>query len=220
MSKKSIIIILLVLILLAVSGIWYVKQSKAAKIFAYQDVVYNCEETESAATETGTVIKITQDGGTPVIVHGGKEYKCKVSSDSDSAAPDIVLDKDADDVKLFISDNSGNDVEIKDGAVQIGADGNAIVVNEKGVSIKLGDGGIIEVGEDGEVNVNVNVPGAGSVNVKGGNVKASVPGVGSVKTEGGKMEINTPETGTIKVDEDGGVSIPGVIDIPSGDVEY
>lgn len=221
MSKKNIIIILLVLILLIVSGIWYVKQSKAAKTFAYQNVIYNCEETGGAAAETGTVIKIAQtDGGIPVIVHEGKEYKCKISSDSESAAPDVVLDKDTDNVKLFISDNSGNEVEIKDGAIQIGADGNAVVVNEKGVSVKLGDGGIIEVSEDGDANVNVNVPGAGSVNIKGGNVKASVPGVGNVKTEGGKMEINTPETGTIKVDEDGGVSIPGVIDIPGGDIEY
>lgn len=201
-NKKSIIyVILLVLILFVAGGIWYVKQSKAAKAFSYQDVVYDCEETGETTTETGTVIKIAQtNGGVPKIIHQGKEYECAIISDGDKT-PDVVLNKTTDDVKVFLSDDEGNNVEVKDGSVKVGADGNAVVVDEKGVSVKLGDGGIVEVSEKGDVNINL-------------------PGTGSVKTENGKIEINTPETGAIKVDDSGGVSIPGIIDIPSGDTEY
>ncbi|MEK7162718.1 MAG: hypothetical protein AAB696_00260 [Patescibacteria group bacterium] len=217
-NKKGIIyVILLVLILLVVSGIWYIKQSKAAKSFSYQDVIYNCEETGGTAVETGTIIKIAQiNGGVPVIVHEGKEYKCVIISDG-SKTPDVVLNKTADDVKVFLSDDKGNDVEVKDGLVKVGADGNAVVIDEKGVNVKLKDGGIIEVGEEG--NVNINIPGTGSVKIKGGNVETNVPGIGSVKTEGGKIEINTPETGAIKVNDSGEVSVPGV-NIPIENTGY
>ncbi len=213
-SKKWIIyVILLVLILLVVSGIWYVRQSKAAKAFSYQDVVYNCEETGGTAVEAGTIIRITQtSGGVPMIVHQGKEYKCVIVSDG-SKTPDVVLDKITDDVKIMLNDPAtGSDVEVKDGLVKVGADGNVVVVDEKGVSVKLADGGIIEVNEQGDVNVNI--PGTGSVKIKGEDVETNIPGTGSVKTTGGTTNINTPETGNIKVDDSGGVSVPGV-DIPS-----
>ncbi len=213
-SKKWIIyVILLVLILLVVSGIWYVRQSKAAKAFSYQDVVYNCEETGGTAVETGTIIRIAQtSGGVPMIVHQGKEYKCVIVSDG-SKTPDVVLDKTTDDVKIMLNDPAtGSDVEVKDGLVKVGADGNVVVVDEKGVSVKLADGGIIEVNEQGDVNVNI--PGTGSVKIKGEDVETNIPGTGSVKTTGGTTNINTPETGNIKVDDSGGVSVPGV-DIPS-----
>lgn len=216
-KKGMIYVILLVLILFVVSGIWYIKQSKAAKAFLYQDVIYNCEETGGTAVETGTIIKIAQtNGGVPVIIHQGKEYKCVIISDG-SKTPDVVLNKTADDVKIFLGDDKGNDVEVKDGSVKVGADGNAVVVDGKGVSVKLKDGGIIEIGEEG--NVNINIPGTGSVKIKGGNVETNVPGIGSVKTEDGKMEINTPETGTIKVNDNSGVSIPG-LDIPIENTGY
>jgi len=196
-NKKGVIyVVLLVLILLIVSGIWYVKQSKAAKAFSYQDVVYDCQETGGTAVETGTIIRMVQTAdGTPMIVHQGKEYKCAIVTDG-SKAPDVVLDKVTDEVKLVINDPAtGKDVEVKDGSVKVNAEGHAIIVDDKGVSVKLEDGGIIEVNEAGDVNVNV-------------------PGTGSVKTEGGTTNINTPETGDIKVDDSGKVSVPGV-DIPN-----
>lgn len=215
-NKKGIIyVVLLVLILLVVSGIWYVKQSKAAKAFLYQDIVYNCEETGGTAVETGTIIKIAQiSGGVPMIIHQGKEYKCAIITDG-SKAPDVVLDKTTDNVKLFLSNDKDNDVEVKDGTVKIGADGNMVVIDEKGVSVKLGDGGIIEVSEKGDVNINL--PGTGSVKTSGETMDIDIPGTGSVKTSGGTIKINTPETGTIQVDEEGGVSVPGldIIDVPS-----
>ena len=212
-NKKGIIyVVLLVLILLIVSGIWYVKQSKAAKAFSYQDVVYDCQETGGVAVEVGTVIRMVQTtDGTPIIVHQGKEYKCAIITDG-SKAPDVVLDKVTDDVKLFVSDESGNEVEVEDGSVKVDAEGNAVIVNEKGVRVELEDGGLIEVSEEGDVNVNL--PGTGSVKVKGEDVETNIPGTGSVKTEGGTTNINTPETGNIKVDEEGGVTVPGV-DIPN-----
>ena len=201
-NKKGIIyVVLLVLILLIVSGIWYVKQSKAAKAFSYQDVIYNCEETGGIAVETGTIIRMAQTAdGVPIIIHQGKEYKCAIITDG-SKAPDVVLDKVMDEVKLVISDPAtGADVEVKDGSVKVDAEGNAVIVNEKGVSVKLEDGGIIKVSEEGDVNINI-------------------PGTGSVKTQGGTTNINTPETGNIKVDDNGGVSVPGV-DIPDVNTDY
>lgn len=216
-NKKSIIVILLVLILLVVSGIWYVKQSKAAKAFSYQDVVYNCEETGGTAIETGTIIRIAQTaGGVPVIINQGKEYKCEIITDG-SKKPDIVLNKTTDNVKVFLSDDGGNNVEVKNGLIKVGTDGNAVVVDEKGVNVKLEGGGIVEVSKEG--NVNINIPGTGSVKVNGGNVETNISGTGSVKTEEGKIEISTPETGTIKVDDNGGVSVPGV-DIPIENTGY
>ena len=213
-SKKWVIyVILLVLILLVVSGIWYIKRARAEKAFSYQDVIYNCEETGDTAAEAGTVIRITQtNDGVPMIVHQGKKYKCAIVTDG-SKTPDVVLDKTANDVKIMLNDPAtGNDVEVKDGLIKVGADGNAVVIDEKGVSVKLVDGGIIEVNKQGDVNVNI--PGTGSVKVKGGDVETNIPGTGSVKTQGGTTEINTPETGNIKVDDNGGVTVPGV-DIPS-----
>ena len=215
-NKKGVIyVILLVLILLVVSGIWYVNQSRAEKAFAYQDIVYNCEETGGTTVETGTIIKIVQiSGGVPMIIHQGKEYKCAIVTDG-SKTPDVVLDKTTDNVKLFLSNDKNNDVEIKDGTVKIGADGNMVVINEKGVNVKLGDGGIVEVSEKGDVNINL--PGTGSIKTNGETMDINIPGTGSVKTSGGTIKIDTPETGTIKVDDNGGVSVPGVniIDIPS-----
>jgi hypothetical protein len=168
----------------------------------------------------GTVLKVTPGtNGTITLTHAGQEYKCTISS-NETKTPDVVLGASGEDVKIFLSDNLGNNVEVTDGRVGVGLDGNVVVVDQTGTSIKLEDGGLVEVSTDGDVNINL--PDEGSVKVNNGNVDVKTPD-GAVKVDGGKVnvstpnntvnvnegavQINTPETGDVKID-DSGVSIP------------
>lgn len=223
--KKSMYLILLVLILLVVSGIWYVKVSKAAKLFSYENIIYSCEEIQKAISQS-TVIKVIQGtNGIITLTHEGQEYKCKITTGGNKKA-DVVLGGNENNVKLVLSDKQGNDVEVRGGQVKIGTDGNAVVVNERGTNIQLKNGGIVEIGVNGDVNIDI--PGSGSVktgggrtqiktndadvDVGGGKVNIKTPKA-NVNTGNGSINVYTPETGNIKIDGNG-VSVPGV-NIPS-----
>lgn len=219
--KKSMYLILLVLILLIVSGIWYVKVSKAAKLFSYEDVIYSCDEIQKAISQSTVIKVIPGTDGTITLTHEGQEYKCKITADGSKKA-DVVLGGGGNSVKLVLSDRQGNDVEVKNGQVKVGADGNAVVVNERGTNIKLQNGGVVEIGTNGDVNIDI--PGAGSVktgggrtqiktndadvDIDGGKVNIKTPKA-SVNTGNGAINVNTPETGNIKIDSSG-ISVPGV----------
>lgn len=209
-------LVLFILLLLLVVGIWwYTKTARAEKLISYGDVFYSCEETQKNNTSS-TIIKVSN--GIVSIVYSGQEYKCKVLSERNLKA-DIVLEENGKDVKMFVSDGN-NEVEVKNGQVRINANGNAVMVNEKGTSIQLKDGYAVEVGSGG--NVDLKVQGVGSVKTNGGNMDIRTndadvnvnSGKVNVKTkdtsvdiDNGKVNINTPGTGNIKIDT-GNINIP------------
>lgn len=184
---------ILVVVLLIISGFLYVKQSQAAKSFSYQGVNYTCEETQAVADESPTVIKLVQQAdGTIMISNDGKEYKCTVKADASKPA-DIVLDNSGKEVKVILSDAQGKAVEVKDAQTKIGADGNLVVFNAQGMSIKMEDGGLVEVDDDGSMNINTP---AGSVQT----------GALNESTGSRNMKIQT-QNGSVQTNEDGSMNI-------------
>ena len=210
MGKKAIYIGILVVILLIVSGTWYVKQTQAAKSFSYQGVNYNCEETQAVADESPTVIKLVQQAdGTIMISSDGKEYKCTVKADASKPA-DVVLDNSGKEVKVLLSDAQGKAVEVKGAQTKIGADGNLVVFNAQGMSIKMQDGGLVEVNDDGSMDIdtpNGSVQ-SGTMNEATGARNSKIQTKeGSVQTkEDGSMNIQTSQGG-VQMNGNGGVNV-------------
>lgn len=210
MNKKALYISIFVVILLIVSGTLYVKQTQAAKSFSYQGVNYNCEETQAVADDSPTVIKLVQQAdGTIMISNDGKEYKCTVKADASKPA-DVVLDNSGKEVKVLLSDTQGKAVEVKDAQTKLNADGNLVIFDAKGMSIKMQDGGLVEVNDDGSMNIdtpNGSVQ-SGTLNESTGARNSKIQTKeGSVQTkEDGSMNIQTSQGG-VQMNGTGGINV-------------
>ena len=210
MNKKALYIGIFVVILLIVGGTLYVKQTQAAKSFSYQGVNYSCEETGAVADDSPTVIKLIQQAdGTIMISSDGKEYRCTVKAGASKPA-DVVLENSGKEVKVLLSDTQGKAVEIKGAQTKLDADGNLVVFDASGMSIKMQDGSIVEVGNDGSMNINTPSGSvqSGTLNGTTGarNMKIQTQS-GSVQTkEDGSMNIQTSE-GSVQMQGNGGVNV-------------
>lgn len=210
MNKNAIYISILVVILLIVSGTWYVKQTQAAKSFSYQGVNYSCEETGAVADDSPTVIKLIQQAdGTIMISSDGKEYKCTVKADASKPA-DVVLDNSGKEVKVLLSDTQGKAVEVIGAQTKLDADGNLVVFDANGMSIKMQDGSIAEVGNDGSMNINTpnGSVQSGTLNESTGARNSKIQTKeGSVQTkEDGSMNIQTSQGG-VQMNGTGGINV-------------